>query len=346
MQVIDITSKDTQRSIYRCLAYKRKYRGRTLIEDIPALGLSKGNRLEPSPSMPDVAMFETKDVPFLCTFWIGDIHGRVVHGNPLVDICGFVIELWGIDILHTWCLGPIQAFVAFVIHLLIASGVYYKKLPWLDQEDADRISLNFIKAELFAWYKSMRRDPHWRRTGTEVWNLSMAMLGNKSKPMLHAKAKESEGLLMFAVYALESHKDKLCNVSEITAGKVSLLLESGKAALDINQILRQNSDRKIPVSDCQILLGKYLRFANLLQRAGGDDIQKSHLMIHMLQRSIYKGRPIWYATWRDEWINGILAKVANSAHRGLWHEVVFKKVGLMYRNSVEEILKRLSPDQP
>ena len=51
------------------LQYSTEYRGRIMTADYPTLGLLKNDRLEPSTTLPDVALFETTATPFQALFW-------------------------------------------------------------------------------------------------------------------------------------------------------------------------------------------------------------------------------------------------------------------------------------
>ena len=330
-----------QKRIYASLIYKKKCRGRCLKQDMVSLGLKRGNRLEPSEEMPDVGMFETMTVPFLALFWIWGKDARILHTNPLLLIPGFTLDKWAIDLLHTWHLGPIQAFVALVLFMLLASGLWTPTSRYLDQKDKDQLSLLNIKSELYGWYKTMGKDPKWKKSGTEIWNLTLGMIGSKSKPMLHAKAKESEGMLKFTIHMLSTHQEALSEVSPETKMQTSLLLEAGKAALDIDSVLHSTSSRHMSHDQCEGCFYKYLRFAVLFQRAGGTTTPKSHLMIHLFQRAVSKGNPRFYHTYRDESLNKMLANVARSAHRLSWQETVFKKLKLVSRENVKALCEKL-----
>jgi exonuclease VII small subunit len=130
---------------------------------------------------------------------------------------------------------------------------------------------------------------------------------------------ETSTLLPFIVELLETHKDKLSQVSDDFKLATELLHESGKALLEFDQKLRKHT-RKLQESDVEELMGSYLRFASLCERAGGNLVQKHHLMCHCIQKSVYLGNPRYYTTYRSESFNGVVARMARSVHSMLFYE--------------------------
>ena len=62
-------SDETRQAIFQKLVYRKDCRGRALSAPITELGLHKYDRLVPTASLPDVAGFERKIIPFLVKFW-------------------------------------------------------------------------------------------------------------------------------------------------------------------------------------------------------------------------------------------------------------------------------------
>ena len=51
-------------AIYRVLLYSKKYVGRALTSDLPALRLNRGDRLDPGLDIQDISHFERTPPPF------------------------------------------------------------------------------------------------------------------------------------------------------------------------------------------------------------------------------------------------------------------------------------------
>ena len=133
--------------LVRNLEYNRNCRGRALTRDLQELGLRKGSRLEPSPSLPDVSMLEMMPLPLEVTFWVGPQNGRLT-----------------------------QQFVSLCIHTLLNSGLFAPRARNLDSADVRELSLLAIKAKLFQFYQTLRTDdPSWREKGSEASWVRLAL---------------------------------------------------------------------------------------------------------------------------------------------------------------------------
>ena len=155
-----------------------------------------------------------------------------------------------------------------------------------------------------------------------MWNITLKMLGKEEAPNLSAKANEAKNLLEFAILLLERHIAKLDPLMG------NLLLESGRAALKVNQIISE-SPRNMTANQRQQLMDAYLKHMSLFERAGGNIIPKHHLLIHCFQRTSVLGNPKFYHTYKDESLNGVIVKIARSSHRLTFYETVHKKFNVL-----------------
>ena len=160
------------------------------------------------------------------------------------------------------------------------------------------------------------------------------MLGNTETFNLSCKAAESHGLLRFIYWFLDRHKDEFRNCNNDSSRKAELLLAAASSALEMDSVLGL-SGRKLEVAAVQKLLNCYIRFLLFYGRAGGVLKPKFHLLFHMIQRALYKGNPKAYSTYRDESLNGIFAKIARSAHRRTWANVIMWKASRYHHNALE-----------
>ena len=164
--------EETKMKIESLLVYRRKTgRGRCLKASFPPLGLKQGWRLEPSSSLPDVGDFAKQRCPFSCVFYTGGKDGRVLHVSPFLQIPGVSVDTWCVDILHTWHYGPMSTYIAYGLRLLLTTFIYRPAIPDLDKEEADRLALLCLRAELWSYYKRLQQfdeDGSWKRKGSEV----------------------------------------------------------------------------------------------------------------------------------------------------------------------------------
>ena len=149
---------------------------------------------------------------------------------------------------------------------------------------------------------------HWG----EVWDLTMNMIGSKDNPQLNAKGSETKNMLPWVISVFDEYADQF-NALENEDLKLALNFakEAATAASEFENILRSH-DRHMSASDIQELLSKYYRFASLYERAGGNMVQKHHLMLHCIRDASFFGNPRYYTTYRSESFNGVLAKIARN----------------------------------
>ena len=321
---MDIPDVQTQMGIRELLRYKAKFQGRGLIQRVLVGGtqLIEGDRLEPSLFLRDVADFELMTPPFRVTFWRMFNEDRCLHNSPLFLTPGLGIQTHAADTLHCWLLGPVEQFIATALWFLIGSSVYTPKIDYLSTEDCNRIALLRVKQKLWDHYKLKRSDPQWKRKGSEIWNLTIKMLGKKKHPKLNVKAAEAKGILEFVVKQLGEDVSKL---EPIEMERGQLLLACGKSALKVDMALRNSGKIELEHSVRQQLLNDYTHHVTLFHRAGGLLKPKHHMMFHLIIDTARLGAPSLHATFRDESLNGVIAGIARSCHRNHFAEAVHFK---------------------
>ena len=320
-----------QRSaVYVRLRYQKKYKGRSLNANVVAGGvrLFVGDRLEPSPQLMDVSRFQSMQPPFRVVFWRMASTQRVVHESPLMLVEGLSMMSHGIDILHCWHLGPLLRLTPLVLKLVINSKILSPDIPGLYADDSKRVGLLRVKAELWRFYKLKRNeDPDWQRKSSELWNLTENMYNGKSGEF-KAKAAESKGMMFFCEWLLNEHMDKLQRKGGDFHLLARFLLASCAAAVKFENLL-DSYDRYIPREGRLELWKTYMQFLSLYQRSGGAFVGKHHQMMHLLHRIYRRGNPRHYGTYKDESLNGVIAKIARSCHRSSFGLSVHMKFNIL-----------------
>ena len=127
-------------------------RGYALRAPVPELGLQAGDRLEPSDDMPDHSLFHTTPTHFRATCWRRGAETSATRRNPVFSEETHLSpqELMG-DWLHACSLGIFQAYLALLLHTLMAENVF--RLPGSTKTDWWVLFAARIRANLFAWYK-------------------------------------------------------------------------------------------------------------------------------------------------------------------------------------------------
>ena len=172
----------------------------------------------------------------------------------------------------------------------------------------------------------------------QVWNLTLGMLGTEDHPSLGAKAAESHGLLEFVHWLFGNHLERFDNLTFEKKRKGKFLLEAAKAAMGLDDVF-QAEHRKMTRSQVQTAFNSYVRFLSFYAKAGGNITPKCHFMLHLIQRSLFKGNPRLYTTYRDESFNGLLAKIARSCHRRTWMNAIHWKCRELHSKHHQKVIK-------
>ena len=177
-------------------------RGYTLDENLPELGLLKGDRLEPSAENwwdPDNLWGETQ--PERAVMWRRSREGMCLRRNPLLcPEVGLTLDsILAIDVLHTLCLGVFMQFVHGAMWQLV------QHLP----HDGPGLQANIREENMGQMRQHYRKWLRWSRKTrpdmqlTAVGEFSLEMLGSPQVPVLRAKAHETLTLLRWVNAVLE-----------------------------------------------------------------------------------------------------------------------------------------------
>ncbi len=94
---------------------------------------------------------------------------RVLHESPILMIRGIQLIHWAFDLLHTWHLGPLGAYIALVLWFILELEPWGKSPEFLDKEDQHRIGLMHLRGKLRASYMRRRKtEEDWTAKGSEV----------------------------------------------------------------------------------------------------------------------------------------------------------------------------------
>jgi hypothetical protein len=176
-------------------------RGRCLTTDLPTLGLLKGDRVEPSREVPDIAHLQEGD---LVTFWRPSKQTAYKHRCPLFGKeTGLSSENLGVDWLHTLSLGVFQTWLGHLVWDLLKANV------WSIQGSAaarHELGISCLREELFLWYKS---EASQGRHHTRVQKLLPSMFGDAAHPACGLHGAETNSFLSFSEELLKKHGHRL-----------------------------------------------------------------------------------------------------------------------------------------
>ena len=277
-------------------------------------------------------MFEQAPLPLQVTFWRMNLNSdRVLHHSPLLQITGVGPESYFIDILHSWHLGPLGMLLATIVWFLLDSP--FLSSPFLrgfmTPGELHKLGLLHIRGALMEYYRCRyKTDAQWRKNGSWLWGLTMGMIGSNKNPIMSAKGAEMRGVLPFFISQLEQFENRFGELGYERCVEGQYLLASARAAGDFEDLLNE-APQLVPTNMRLKIWHAFMRHAVCFAKAGGDLKPKHHLMIHLLQRMHVHGNPLYYHTYRDESLNGIVAKIAKSCHRWCFAEMTHRKYAVL-----------------
>ncbi len=227
------------------------FAGRALMKDVPHFGLLVGDRLEPSPQLPDIGLFDKISLfPTIVLFWRTTLESISKHRNPLFNAETGVnpFRTLAIDPLHDIHLGVLARFVVHCLWVFLLADIFDICLP--SEEERLIMGVQAMRASLFDHYAEFREEC--KNVGqkcnvSELGTLTLGMLGKKNEKKMRAKAGQTKDLMRYVMKMLEKHQDKLRDFHG------EELFIAGKALWDILQIMATNG-RVLPHRALQELL--------------------------------------------------------------------------------------------
>jgi len=313
-QRVTIESHAELRIIRSHLKYDRRNaggHGRCLDANLPQFGVQAGDRLEPSPQLPDVGAFDQiTRFPVSVIFWRRSLNTITLHRNPVFsERLGITHQTLTCDSLHILSLGIFGFFIAFVLHRLIEVDAWQTHIAGgTDGRIAQ--SVLALRAELFTWYGAERSRgiEH-----TQLDDLVPTMIGTRRQPDMHTQGAETNSLLMFLPVLLDRHQHKL-----VDGARVRIACD----CLVRMRILMREHRHVFPGHAMQAFYNATRRFLTINREIGGPEKPKHHMLCHLALNIRDHGSPTSYATWDDEDHNGKLKKLGINAHTSVWEKRV------------------------
>ena len=197
-------------------------KGRALRENIRSTlpQLKAGDRLEPSPDVPDVYAIDNiaqeTFAPMTLVFWRAARPAIVNHRNPLLDQeLGMGYSSFSIDVLHCQHLGVFLAYITRVLLLLLLSDAFGTMASVKD--DMLKISAQELTMLLHRWYKKYEKglEPEAKSGMTRVNYITHKMLEKvMDGKMFKLKAAESRHFMEFAVFLTRTFESDLRNTCD------------------------------------------------------------------------------------------------------------------------------------
>jgi hypothetical protein len=251
-------------------------RGRALVVDLPELGLKRGDRVEPSYEVPNIASLSCVGGDLAVTFWRPGLETAHRHRCPMFGAStGLSSANVGVDWLHTLSLGVFQTWLASVVWALLDANAWNIVGPAAARFE---LGVGRLREDLFAWYTAEAKEG---RRHTRVQKLLPSMFGDTSKHSCSLHGAETNSFLAFSEVLLVRYGAKLG----------PLLPYHMEACLTLRRILSRIRDfpRIFPLPEIQGFCNDVQRHLWALSNLDVNNKPKHHFLIELAGRFIEHG---------------------------------------------------------
>jgi hypothetical protein len=305
-----------RRQIRMSLRYDKRSagsRGRALCVDVPELALKAGDRLEPTPTMPDVAAAVDNNSPAdgTLTFWRRSNETITLRRNPIFsDETGITPDVFVPDWLHCLSLGIYKRWINWVWHALFDSNAFNVDRVHASTADSFlQMCVALLKEQLFQWYGAEKAAG---RNHARVQTLTPGMVGESADSELGSWGAETNGLLFFTEHLLEKYGACLEPL------QMQRLVRGTSSLVGIHRLIKTHTKGSLPPVQIQEFVDHWKTHMHTLKQLGMDMRPKHHQMAHMVNKLLSDGNPHLWSTWVDESENHELGQLALRSHRSVW----------------------------
>ena len=205
--------------------------------DVTVPSLRRSDRLEPCPSLPNIADFPFQRLPFTCKFWRIPANAVIVHHrNPLIDReLGTSTKTFSGDILHTNHLGIYPMWMTRALWVLFQVDAFQSRCS--RAEDHLRHNAITLQALVTKWYPSYEAtlSEKSKRGMTRVSGIYPSLLGKADfSSVVGFKAAECKHFCPFVLELVRKYKVLLLTVPTLD---FDALEGAGQALLDWTRIV-------------------------------------------------------------------------------------------------------------
>lgn len=308
--VLNLSDKQW-RTLRAALVFDASKGGRVLTQPLPQLGLLKGDRLEPCPTVLDIGKGFDHANPGRAVMWRFRQTGATRHRNPLFDDALGITpsRVMGVDWLHAFSLGILRPMSGALIWTLVASDAWGAWRAGQTTIDGRlRYSIKKMTAELFQWY---REEGQQGRVWPRVQNLTPGMVGTANSATLKIQGSEHNAFLHFEVALIAKYWDVL------GADKARLWRDLVRSLLEVKQFIKDYPLR-MPALQAHSFGNAFVKALKLLRSLDVHALPKEHLCVHLARDAALKSAPGMFGCWEDEYLNKTLKQIAAASHRSIW----------------------------
>jgi hypothetical protein len=290
--------------------------GRCLVEAVPSLGLLVGDRLEPSPWLPDVGDFENVNLfPCRILFWRTANEYLTRHRNPIfsIELGITTVRSITVDTLHCIYLGVLLVWCRHMVWILIVANIWVAAGT---MEEIVELSALAIRNDLKNFYRRHRQACP-GDVLTHIGNFSHKLLGTHGDKKLKTKGAETWGFFLFLLDKATALHHRL------DVGAKTLL----KAGLALEGMLRlwNTHGYNVPPQAVQQSFDLWKRYCALTTDVPDVQTPKRHVVVHLLGNIPVMGNPHRYANWLDESLNKDLKKCCRTVSQATFEPFCFSE---------------------
>ena len=248
-----------------------------------------------------------------------------IPGVHNLGIDGLSLESFVDCSLHTIDLGLAQRFVATSFRDMLCANIF--SLPVATRLEKLYAGMDGLKRRCKLYYKNHDRTHRKKITRMKQWDVSK--LGPLDFPCLKAKGAETKELVPFTTALLAEIQGQL-------GLKGTLLTHAGQALVDYYEVMR-SEPRVLGLAPKIKLMELAINHILCFRNAGGKLVDKHHNMLHLSANSSLHGNPAKYATYMDEYDNGLVAAVGVTCHANTFYESLWEKIETIDRLLHESI---------
>ena len=309
IKTVRITSKKQMKRLLSCMRHDPEIAGFGLWQACPEVGLTSGWRLVQTG--PVVDTYKVMDIecsaaePAELTFFDSANQIGLNFIAPIFSVFGFTIDMLALDIMHVVDLGISQYLCGAILSILVEGNFAGSNARTILIRRHD--NMKFLRRRMKSYYIANQAVLK-RGQMSQIFKISLKMLGPRDNPRLHAKAAETRQLVGLLPELRKEHPQFFTGLA-LFLPHCCTQLKRFQDIVALNP-RRLSPDTQRDLEDCAFA------FVHFWKRSGGHKVFKHHAFLHLVLRSRVMGNPRRYWTYLDEGENRAMASIAKSLHQG------------------------------
>jgi hypothetical protein len=244
-------------------------KGRVLQEDLPELGLCKGDRVVPTPEFPDIGSLSPEEAPREVKWWRQSCETITKFRNPLFHPrTGITLLSLALDWLHILSLGVFQVILGHLLQRLLRRNAFRVRGT---STNLMELGLSVLKGHLGVWYTEQAKAG---KQYTHLEDLSVSSLGSESDPGLSLPGAATNGVLAFA------HDVLLPRFGDVLEAARPHFVAAVSSCVRIREAIREH-ERVMPDDVIERFCSDVALHISSLEKLGIPMMPKHHLLLEM-----------------------------------------------------------------